>query len=213
MSPKMPQEHRDFRRQQILNAAWECFADKGYQETTIRVIAERMNLSTGIIYSYFKGKDDLLEAIHACSIDNKKKVAEKIRQKDTAREAINELFSQFFKSYPMKDLKKGVQADIRFWSEAVKRKNFKKLFISQYKYMQKIITQSIQEGVKSGEFKSEFDIQCYVSFISALFLGLEVQLALIDKTATVSYFEDIRKILLSNVWQDKKNVSEDSTGE
>ncbi|MCP4613383.1 MAG: TetR/AcrR family transcriptional regulator [Planctomycetes bacterium] len=208
MSPKMPQEHREFRRQQILNAAWECFAEKGYQETTIRVIAERMNLSTGIIYSYFKGKDDLLEAIHSCSIDNKKKVAEKIRQKDTAREAINELFNQFFKSYTMKELKKGVQADIRFWSEAVKRKNFKRLFISQYISMQKIITQSVHEGVKSGEFRSEFDLQVYVSFISALFLGLEVQLALIDKTAKVSYFEDIRKILLSNVWQDKKSVSD-----
>ena len=169
-----------------------------------------MNLSTGIIYSYFKGKDDLLEAIHTCSMDNKKKVADKIRQKDTAREAINELFSQFFKSYPMKDLKKGVQADIRFWSEAVKRKNFRKLFISQYNYIQKIITQSIQGGVKRGEFKFEFDIHGYVSFVSALLLGLEVQLALVNKTASLSYFESIRKILLSNVWQDEKNVSEDS---
>jgi len=210
MSPKMPQEHRDFRRQQILEAAWECFAERGYQETTIRVIAERMNLSTGIIYSYFKGKDDLLEAIHTCSMDNKKKVADQIRQKETAREAINELFSQFFKSYPMKELKKGVQADIRFWSEVVKRKNFRKIFISQYKYVQKIITESIQEGVKSGEFKTEFDLHGYVSFINALFLGLEVQLALIDKTATPGYFETIREILLSNVWQDEKNVSEDS---
>nr|NIP24878.1 TetR/AcrR family transcriptional regulator [Phycisphaerae bacterium]NIP56078.1 TetR/AcrR family transcriptional regulator [Phycisphaerae bacterium]NIS51638.1 TetR/AcrR family transcriptional regulator [Phycisphaerae bacterium]NIU09232.1 TetR/AcrR family transcriptional regulator [Phycisphaerae bacterium]NIU56893.1 TetR family transcriptional regulator [Phycisphaerae bacterium] len=164
MSPKMPQEHRDFRRQQILEAAWECFAEKGYQETTIRDIAERMNLSTGIIYSYFKGKDDLLEAIHTCSMDNKKKIADGIRQKDTAREAINELLSQFIKGYPMKDIKKAVQADIRFWSEAVKRKNFRKIFISQYNYMQKIITQSVQEGVKGGEFKSEFDLHAYVSF-------------------------------------------------
>jgi len=207
MSPKMPQEHRDFRRQQILNAAWECFADKGYQETTIRTIAERMNLSTGIIYSYFKGKDDLLEAIHTCSMDNKKKVADKIRQKDTARGAIDELFNQFFKSYPMKDLKKGVQADIRFWSEAVKRKNFRKIFISQYNYIQKIIAQSVQEGVKSGEFKTEIDLNGYVSFVSALLLGLEVQLALVGKTATLSYFENIRKILLSNVWQEDDNVS------
>jgi len=210
MSPKMPQEHRDFRRQQILEAAWECFAEKGYQETTIRDITERMNLSTGIIYSYFKGKDDLLEAIHTCSMDNKKKVADKIRQKESAREAINELFSQFFKSYSIKDLKKALQADIRFWSEAVKRKNFRKIFISQYNYMQKIITQSVQEGVKSGEFKSEFDLHSYVSFISALLFGLEVQLALIDKTATLGYFENIQKILLSNVWQDENNVSEDS---
>ena len=210
MSPKMPQEHRDFRRQQILEAAWECFAEKGYQETTIRVIAERMNLSTGIIYSYFKGKDDLLEAIHTCSMDNKKKVADGIPQKENAREAINELFSQFFRSYPMKDLKKGVQADIRFWSEAVKRKNFRKIFLSQYNYIQKILTQSIREGIKSGEFKSEFDLHGYVSFIGALLLGLEVQLALIDKTATLSYFENIKKILLSNVWRDQKNVSKDS---
>lgn len=210
MSPKMPQEHRDFRRQQILEAAWECFAEKGYQQTTIRVIAERMNLSTGIIYSYFKGKDDLLEAIHTCSMDNKKKVTDRIRQKDTAGEAINELFSQFFRSYPMKDLKKAVQADIRFWSEAVKRKNFRKIFLSQYNYIQKILTQSIQAGVKSGEFKSDFDLHSYVSFIGALLLGLEVQLALIDKTATPSYFENIKKILLSNVWREEMNVSKDS---
>ena len=149
MSPKMPEEHRDFRRQQILEAAWACFTEKGYQETTIRLIAERMNLSTGIIYSYFKGKDELLEAIHACSMDNKKKIASKIREKDTAQEAINELFNQFL-SYPMKELKKGVQADIRFWSEAVTRQNFRRLFISQYNYLQKIISQSLQAGVENG---------------------------------------------------------------
>jgi len=83
-----------------------------------------------------------------------------------------------------------------------------KLFISQYKYIQKITTQSVQEGVKGGEFKSEFDLQCYVSFVNALFLGLEVQLALIDKTANPSYLEGIRKILLSNVWQDNNGVSD-----
>ncbi len=209
MSPKMPQEHRDFRRQQILEAAWECFAEKGYQETTIRDIAERMNLSTGIIYSYFKGKDELLEAIHACSMDNKKKIADKIRQKDTAKEAINELFAQFVKNYPMKELKKGVRADIRLWSEAVKRKNLRKIFISQYNYVQKIITQAVLEGIENGEFKPEFDLHDYVSFIGALFLGLEVQLALINKTASLSYFEGIRKILLGNVWQEEKDVSED----
>jgi len=212
MSPKMPPEHRDLRRQQILEAAWECFAEKGYQETTIRVIAERMNLSTGIIYSYFKGKDDLLEAIHTCSMDGKKKLADKIRQKDTAKEAIDELFSQFL-SYPMKELRKGVQADLRSWSEAVKRKNFRKLFISQYNYLQKIITQSVREGVENGEFKSDFDLHAYVSFIGALLLGLEVQLALINKTADVRYFEGIKEILFSDVWQDKKDVSDNSPGE
>ena len=49
----------------------------------------------------------------------------------------------------MKDLKKGVQADVRFWSEAVKRKSFRKIFVSQHNYIQKILTQSVQGGVES----------------------------------------------------------------
>ena len=213
MSPKMPQEHSDFRRQQILTAAWECFAEKGYQETTIRDIAKRMSLSTGIVYSYFKGKDELLEAIHACSMENKKKVVDKIRQKDTAREAINELFSLFLESCPLEELRKSIRADLRSWSEAVKRENFRKLFISQHDYIQEIIAQSVRQGAKKGEFKAEFDLHAYVGFVSALLLGLEVQVALIDEAASRSYIQNIRNILLSNVWQDVMDGSEDSPQE
>ena len=202
MSPKMPQEHSDFRRQQILTAAWECFAEKGYQETTIRDIANRMSLSTGTIYSYFKGKDELLEAIHACSMQNKKKVADKIRQKETAREAINELFSLFLESCPFEEIRKAMRADLRSWSEALKRENFRKLFISQYDYVRQIIAQFVQQGVEKGEFKAEFDPHAFVGFVNALLLGLEVQVALIDEAASRTYVENIKNILLGNVWRD-----------
>ena len=65
MTPKLPEEYSNFRRQQILQASWECFVEKGYAETTIREIAKRMNASTGVIYNYFKGKEEILEAILA----------------------------------------------------------------------------------------------------------------------------------------------------
>ena len=209
MSPKMPQEHSDFRRQQILTAAWECFAEKGYQETTIRDIADRMSLSTGIIYSYFKGKDELLEAIHSCSMENKKRIADKIRQKETAREAINELFSLFLESCPFEELRKAMRADLRSWSEALKRENFRKLFISQYEYVRTIVAQFVEQGAEKGEFKAEFDPYAFVGFVNALLLGLEVQVALIDEAASRSYVDKIKNILLSNVWRDVMDGSGD----
>jgi AcrR family transcriptional regulator len=51
------------RKQQILSAASVVFAEKGYQRATTREIAEKANLSEGLIYSYFESKDHILLAI------------------------------------------------------------------------------------------------------------------------------------------------------
>ena len=47
-------------RRRILVAAMECFAEKGYQKTTIREISARAGVTLGALYHHFKGKKDLL---------------------------------------------------------------------------------------------------------------------------------------------------------
>jgi AcrR family transcriptional regulator len=54
---------KEDRKQQILSAASSVFAEKGYQRATTREIAEKANLSEGLIYTYFESKDHLLLAI------------------------------------------------------------------------------------------------------------------------------------------------------
>jgi AcrR family transcriptional regulator len=48
------------RRGQILEAAMSCFADKGYERTTMDDVAGRSGLSKGSLYRFFPSKDDLL---------------------------------------------------------------------------------------------------------------------------------------------------------
>src|SRR5262245_8023287 len=50
-------------RQEILEAARELFAENGYQDVTIRRIAEKIEYSPTTIYLYFEDKDDLLHQI------------------------------------------------------------------------------------------------------------------------------------------------------
>ena len=50
----------DARRSQILDAATQVFADKGFHAATIREIARTAQLADGTIYLYFKNKADLL---------------------------------------------------------------------------------------------------------------------------------------------------------
>jgi AcrR family transcriptional regulator len=47
----------------ILQAAKEVFAERGYQNTSIRTIADRIEYSPGTIYLYFKDKDAILHEL------------------------------------------------------------------------------------------------------------------------------------------------------
>lgn len=51
------------RREQIISAAVAVFAEKGYQRATTREIADKAEVSEGLIYTYFENKDHLLLAI------------------------------------------------------------------------------------------------------------------------------------------------------
>lgn len=48
------------RREQIVKAATKLFSEQGYYLTTIQDIAREAGISVGLIYQYFKDKDDVL---------------------------------------------------------------------------------------------------------------------------------------------------------
>ena len=50
------------RREQIIDAAMRVFAQKGFVRATNRDVAREAGITTGLIYYYFKSKEDLLKA-------------------------------------------------------------------------------------------------------------------------------------------------------
>ena len=57
-------ELSDERRKQILDAALQVFAEKGFKGATNKVIAERAgDISPGLIYWYFENKEDMFFAL------------------------------------------------------------------------------------------------------------------------------------------------------
>jgi AcrR family transcriptional regulator len=59
--PPRPVAHLS--RVQILDATLQCLLDAGYDGTTIRQIARRLDCAVGSIYRYFKDKRDLLGTV------------------------------------------------------------------------------------------------------------------------------------------------------
>jgi AcrR family transcriptional regulator len=63
--PKVDDAHFAARRRQILDAAAACFAREGFHRTSMQDIVREADLSAGLIYRYFTGKDDMIAAIVA----------------------------------------------------------------------------------------------------------------------------------------------------
>ena len=57
--PKVSEEHKQRRHEQILEAAQRCFARYGYEGATVARLEEATGLSRGAIFNYFPSKEDL----------------------------------------------------------------------------------------------------------------------------------------------------------
>jgi len=57
--PKISDERRTQRREQILEGARRCFAEHGYEGATVARLEREIGLSRGAIFNYFPSKEDL----------------------------------------------------------------------------------------------------------------------------------------------------------
>ncbi len=69
---KVTTAHVQARIDSILDAAMPLFATKGIERTTMQEIASDAGLSTGAVYRYFPGKEQLLEAVFNRSIERER---------------------------------------------------------------------------------------------------------------------------------------------
>jgi TetR/AcrR family transcriptional regulator, repressor for uid operon len=81
------------RRAQILEAAMTCFAESGFHQTSMHDISAEAGISVGLIYRYFKNKEEVIAALAA---EHKKNIAdllERAGEAPTLLEAMEILFT------------------------------------------------------------------------------------------------------------------------
>ena len=91
-------------REQILDAAEEVFAYKGFHATTLREIADRAEFSVGSVYSFFSSKDALFtEIFHRRGAEFVPGMREIVSSAKSARDQLHALADfeiDFFRRYP-----------------------------------------------------------------------------------------------------------------
>jgi TetR/AcrR family fatty acid metabolism transcriptional regulator len=138
----------------ILDAAIKVFADKGYFGARVSDIAQEAGIAYGLVYHYFKNKEDLLISIYRTRWGQfDQAVRRAMAQKDDPREMIRSIISFLFHSYKnnprmIEVMVLDITKSARFFNED-NIKRFKDVF--------ELISEIVRLGQQRGIFKESLD--------------------------------------------------------
>lgn len=192
--PKVSQEHLDARRQQILDAAAECFASKGFHRTTMQHIVTESGLSAGAIYRYFTGKDQIIQAIaddrHAAEWQS---IRRTIDSTDGAK-TFHQLSRMFFEPLTGSAEKQRRRIGIEMWAEALHSPSILETTREGINEPLRLLTKVIATAQEEGDLEPHVDPEALGRVMIALFQGFILQQAW-DDVRTEPFLAVIDRLL------------------
>jgi AcrR family transcriptional regulator len=170
----------DHRREQMLRAALEVIADRGYADTRIADVAERTGISPALVIYYFKTKYQLLtEAIRYLDniwyADGQRRLAEL----PTAVTRIEEIVAMSCLPEADAEPHSSWTLWLDFWALAARNAEVAVLRQKDDERWRDLIGSLVRSGQQAGEFRA-LDPDNFAILLCSLLDGLAVQIALDD---------------------------------
>lgn len=170
----------DQRRDQMLDAAARLIAERGFAETRIADVAERVNASPALVIYYFGTKDRLLTAALRYSEDHfYAKVERLFAGTSSLRWRLEKLIALTCIPQDPDELPGAWGLWFDLWSQAFRQPHVELDRIELDKRWRRLIEQMVRDGVEAGEIE-EVDASEFAITFSALLDGLSIQVALKD---------------------------------
>jgi AcrR family transcriptional regulator len=169
------------RREQILEATLDVIAERGFPDTRVADVAERADVSAGLIIYYFKTKDHLLaEAMRSAENRWYAQGAEKTARTRSAVKRLEAVVAMTFLAEAAGDAEESWTIWLDLWAASVRQTEVRRVRQEFDDHWRETIRAIVQEGQASGEF-GEIDPEEFAVGFCALLDGLAVQVALEDE--------------------------------
>jgi len=179
--PKISEEKRQARRNQILAASWRCFARKGLHSTSIEDIVREASLSFGAVYLYYKSKDELIHAAFSLALQEMQGFLAPILTREPVyppaifvREATKALTV-----YAQRDQLNFGVSFLMGWGEAQFNPRVKELISGGQNAYRAALTTVVRKWQQQGHISSKAKPENIAKVVLSFFLGFIVQSAMI----------------------------------
>jgi AcrR family transcriptional regulator len=175
MSPKIVD--KELKRQELVQAAVEVFATKGFRGASMEDIAVRANIGKGTIYEYFRTKEELFKACFdwfgqvttreiIAATANHTRPLDQLRA--VARASI-EVIDQHIEFYPL---------TLEIWAMAStgpQRECLSASLKQMYTHFRALIADIIRRGQEEGDFRIDIDVNTISIMLTGLVDGIVIQ--------------------------------------
>lgn len=139
-------------KERIINKGSDLFQEKGFTQTSIQDIVETLGVTKGTFYYYFTSKQELLMEINLRYINDVLEKQEAItREQLDARTKIKNIMTLLIKNID----KQGANAKIFFREINNLTEEHLEIIIRKRKQFYLNLQNVVQEGLDSGEFRSD----------------------------------------------------------
>jgi TetR/AcrR family transcriptional regulator, transcriptional repressor of aconitase len=183
--PKISEEKRQARRDQILDASWRCFSKKGIHSTSMDDIVREANLSFGAVYLYYKSKDELILAAFASAFREMREILSPILLADDPLPppAFVREIAKVISCHAHRD---GLNFGVAFlmgWSEAQSNAKLKEIIVAGQLAYREAAAVAIRKWQKRGDIATKGNPENVAKVLLSFFLGFIVQSAMLGAIA------------------------------
>ncbi|MCH7482650.1 MAG: TetR/AcrR family transcriptional regulator [Chloroflexi bacterium] len=199
--PKVSEAHLEARKEQIVRAAFLCFARKGFHPTTMQDICAEAHLSPGALYRYFAGKEEIIQSAcdEAQAAQDAGLIAEALAEPDT-RAMFHRLVHAFFSRFddPAADVYN--RASLQLWAEMAVNDRVRESFSHNHAVVHAGLGEVVREAQRRGDLDGSLDPGALVSAMIALYDGFRLQKALDPTIDTAAYARVAEALLGGTSW-------------
>src|SRR6188474_171937 len=178
MTPKVltRAERQEQTREQLLDAAAQVFARRGYHEASVEEIASEAGFSTGAVYSNFDGKEELFLALADREVEKQvaeiRAVAEDVEAGGEAAAEAGRRFQELLKrdrDWPL--------LFYEFWSFGVRSARIQGEFAKRRQAVQEALAETLDRLAAALDFELRFPAPVLATAIGATLNGLAFERA------------------------------------
>jgi AcrR family transcriptional regulator len=196
--PKISEEKRRTRQNQILDAATRCFVREGFHRTSMEDIVRESGLSPGAIYCYFRSKHDIVEAISTERHARDQALLAEFVASRTVSEGLDRMARALIDLLQDPKEKRRRKVSIQFWAESLHDAKIRRVAERGLRQRDRL-TLALRAAQQKGELSKTIDADALSRVMFALLQGFILQQAWEPEVDIAEYVTTAVALLKSKI--------------
>jgi AcrR family transcriptional regulator len=195
--PKVTEEHRAARRQQIVDAGRRCVIEQGFHKTTMADVIRESGLSAGAVYGYFRSKDEIVAAIADQALSEVDAMFEQILDDPGGLTPERVLRHALDYVVRMADAPTGdvTRVALQVWAEAMRTESVLATARGKYRMLREHFADVARRGQADGTIRADVDPDHVGQALFGLVPGFILQRLILGDVTPESYAEGFTALL------------------